>query len=154
MEDARDDAIVRAVQERIDEMYTRLASEFGQRHDLNRRDNTLIQEQITALNDRFTLLERRIDGLERKAGFNLLLDEARKAARDAAGSKSSPAAGTSRPVAIDQACAAAPEGEPVMVLVPEFGLEIEPEPGSDPEAVWPAALHAIEGAAHGGRRRR
>lgn len=144
----RDDAIIKAFEQRIDS----LASEFGQRHDLARRDNAEIQQRITELAENVTRLGRRMDDIERKAGYNLLLDQAKAAAAGAAQTLPVPKPGTGRPLAVDEACATT--GEPRMVLLPEFGLEIEPEPGSNPDGVWPTALRAIDTAASGGKKRR
>jgi hypothetical protein len=144
-----DDPSDRAV---ADEVVRRLGAEFGPKHELIQQDNARIQEQITALSKRFTQIEARLDEIEHKTGFNIELARA-AAAANAARTQEPPVPGaeTPRPAAIDRACVA---GVPATVLVPEFGLELQPEPGSDPEAVWPAAVRAIngEGSGDGGLR--
>lgn len=154
MSDPRDDAIIKAVREQADVMYARLAGEFGPKHDLIQQDNALLRRHIADLGERFTQLERRIDDIERQTGFNLEL--AKAAAANATAETPDPPGLSleARPAAIDRACAADPADGPVMVLVPDLGLEVEPEPGSDPEAVWPAAVGAIDAEGSGRRGRR
>lgn len=141
MENPRDDVIVSAFEQRID----RLAIEFGARHDLVRRDNAEIQQRITELAESVATLGRRMDDIERKAGYKVLFDQAQEAAKGNVQERLTPGLWASRPLAIDEACAAEP-GKPQMVLIPELGLEIEPEPGSDPEIVWLEAQRAIKSA--------
>lgn len=143
--DPRDDAIINAFGEHIDAMYKRLADEFRARHDLNRQDTAEIQQRIAELAESVTRLGRRMDDIERKAGFGVVFEQARAAAEGGIQERLTPGLWTSRPLAIDEACAAEP-GKPQMVLIPEFGLEIEPEPGSDPEIVWLEAQRAIKSA--------
>lgn len=147
MGDPRNDATA-------DEVVNRLSAEFGPKHDLMQEHMAALREEFATRLDGF---ERRLDGLERKAGYNFLLDKARAAAAaEAAAAGGVPDPGTSRPAAIDRACATDP-AEPVMVLVPEFGrfgLEVEPEPGSDPGAVWPEVVRAINAEGGNGEVRR
>ena len=145
MDDPGDNAVA-------DEVVRRLYAVFGPKHQLIQEDNARIQDQITALGKRFTKIEARLDLIEHATGFNIEL--ARAAAAKAGVAMPEPllpGPGTPRPAVIDRACSA---DVPTTVLVPECGLEIEPEPGSDPAAVWPAAVRAIngEGSSGGGLR--
>ncbi|MCU1658560.1 MAG: hypothetical protein JWO57_3216 [Pseudonocardiales bacterium] len=147
--DPRDDAIINAFDRRIDA----LISEFGQRHDVARRDNAEIKQRITELAESVTRLGRRMDDIERKAGYKVLYDQAKRAAESHTQERFTSGLWASRPLAIDEACAAEP-GKPQMVLIPELGLEIEPEPDSDPEVVWLEAQRAISAAVAGGGKKR
>jgi hypothetical protein len=123
----------------VEEIVRRLAAEFGPKH-------VQLQACITQLrklvDDRFDEFDRRLSETERKINYLLLLEQA-----DQDPSESLvPGPNTSRPLALDRACRA---DTPATILMAEFGangLEIEPEPGTDPKKLWPTVITTIREA--------
>jgi hypothetical protein len=63
-----------------------------------------------------------------------------------------PLPGAPRPKAIDEACAVSPGEPPRIVRLPRYGATIVPEPGSDPEKVWPDFIASINTPVEGSTR--
>jgi hypothetical protein len=158
--DPRDEAIINAVREQADQTFLRIASVFGPKHDRARRDNAVLQQRVMELTDLLARLENRINAVEGQIEQlgNLGIEIQRGATHTQILARETwaqthpdetpprtpaPLPGAPRPKAIDEACAVSPGEPPQIVRLPRYGATIVPEPGSDPEKVWPDFIASI-----------
>jgi hypothetical protein len=147
VDDPRDAAIVDAVVERIAEI-------FGPRHDdLMQRHDALVR-RLDEVETQLVDLGRLSVEIQRGATYTQMLAQ-NTWAQSAQGTPTPPPPPprphAPRPKAIDDACAVAPGESAKVVRLPRYGVVVAPEPGADPDVVWPGVAKSLntEGSARG-----